>query len=139
MTVIPLPNIPLDYDSVPPPEDGPEAAEEHFRNYYERQRRFRGGIPPESMATNNKQQDPQKKRKANPQYGRDVDTTKEEQFENENLEEGQEYCPVCKKPNCPGAMDACKHFMGNCWDGDIIWESDLISALQDYRRQSTIL
>jgi hypothetical protein len=32
-----------------------------------------------------------------------------------------ERCPICDRANDPGADDACAHFFGRYWDGDVIW------------------
>ena len=36
-------------------------------------------------------------------------------------EEAVEQCPICGRRNNPGACDACVHFFGSYWDGEIIW------------------
>jgi hypothetical protein len=38
--------------------------------------------------------------------------------------EADERCPICERPNAPGACDSCEHFFGCCWDGEIIWSSE---------------
>lgn len=52
-----------------------------------------------------------------------------------------ERCPICDRANDPGADDACAHFFGRYWDGDVIWSegfeafadawSELASAIAD--------
>ena len=45
--------------------------------------------------------------------------------DDEDLEEGFEHCPICRRLNCPGAEDHCEHFFGAYWDGEIIWSNGL--------------
>lgn len=57
--------------------------------------------------------------------GEQLDDAEEDDDEGEReLEEGEEYCPICERLNFPGAMDACEHYFGNCWDGEIMWSND---------------
>jgi len=39
-----------------------------------------------------------------------------------NGNEARERCPICNRPNSPGACDTCEHYFAAYWDGDIIWE-----------------
>ena len=45
----------------------------------------------------------------------------EERGDNEELEGGEEHCPICDRLNNPGAADACEHYFGTIWDGGIMW------------------
>ncbi len=49
--------------------------------------------------------------------------------DDDDLEEGFERCPICRRLNCPGAGDHCDHFFGAYWDGEIIW-SDRLPAFE---------
>jgi hypothetical protein len=54
----------------------------------------------------------------------------EEECDDQDLEEGFERCPICKRLNNPGAVDHCEHFFGAYWDGEIIW-SDRVAAFEE--------
>ena len=56
--------------------------------------------------------------------GDEGDDADEEEGERE-LEEGEEYCPICERRNSPGACETCEHYFGNCWDGLILWSRDV--------------
>jgi hypothetical protein len=46
------------------------------------------------------------------------------------LEEGEEYCPVCKKINNPGAVKFnCSHFIALQFEGELHWSHPLIDEL----------
>jgi len=45
-------------------------------------------------------------------------------------DEGTEPCPVCEKPNNPGACITCKHYLGMYSDGEVIW-SDRFEGFSD--------
>jgi hypothetical protein len=47
------------------------------------------------------------------------------------LEEGQEYCPICGRLNLPGASDTCGHHVALVWDAQITSEIDEMRALID--------
>ncbi|MBC2836519.1 hypothetical protein [Paragemmobacter straminiformis] len=47
----------------------------------------------------------------------------------EELEEGQDICPVCRTLVWPGAMDYCQHYLWTRWDGQIIWPSSEAEGL----------
>jgi hypothetical protein len=51
-----------------------------------------------------------------------IDTTDPDDPRTPNGEEAVEKCPICNRWNSPGACDACEHFFGSYWDGDIIWD-----------------
>lgn len=59
--------------------------------------------------------------------GDEGDDADEEEGERE-LEEGEEYCPICERRNFPGACETCEHYFGNCWDGEIMWARKLFSS-----------
>jgi len=42
----------------------------------------------------------------------------------EELEEGQEICPICGEINLPGACETCGHYVGMLWDGFPTWQVD---------------
>lgn len=44
--------------------------------------------------------------------------------------DGIEPCPVCQKPNNPGACETCEHYFGMYSDGDVIW-SDRFDVFSD--------
>jgi hypothetical protein len=48
------------------------------------------------------------------------DNDESQELKTPNGEEATETCPICDRPNNPGACDHCGHFWGACWDGDII-------------------
>ena len=37
--------------------------------------------------------------------------------------DGTEPCPVCQKPNNPGACETCEHYFGMYSDGDVIGQT----------------
>ncbi len=45
-------------------------------------------------------------------------------------DEGTEPCPVCEKPNNPGACETCQHYFGMYSDGEVIW-SDRFDRFSD--------
>lgn len=56
--------------------------------------------------------------------------------DDEEMEDGEEPCPVCGKVIWPGAMVFCEHYIWTRWDGELIWEIDearkLIDAASDF-------
>ena len=48
----------------------------------------------------------------------------------EDLEDGQERCPVCGLVICPGAMEFCPHYLWSIWDGQLIWEIETAAELK---------
>jgi hypothetical protein len=48
----------------------------------------------------------------------------DEQDDSDDSADGVERCPICDRANDPGADDACAHFFGRLWDGDVLWSDD---------------
>lgn len=52
-----------------------------------------------------------------------------------DLEQGEEYCPVCGRISFPGACKPCRHYVGGVWDGQIIHKTrhleNLVNAWQE--------
>lgn len=46
-----------------------------------------------------------------------------------DLGEGQEICPICNEVISPGAMQFCQHYLWTRWDGEVIWEIQSASHL----------
>jgi len=39
----------------------------------------------------------------------------------DELEDGEEFCPICRRLNQPGADDTCEHYLGTAWDSTLMW------------------
>jgi hypothetical protein len=50
-----------------------------------------------------------------------------------NGNEARERCPICNRPNAPGACDACNHYYAAYWDGELMWEVD--ESLENFHKE----
>jgi hypothetical protein len=55
-----------------------------------------------------------------------------------NGEKAVEQCPICGRLNNPGACDACVHFFGSYWDGEIIWSDQFNDFSEVWRALGTV-
>jgi len=50
-----------------------------------------------------------------------------------NGNEARERCPICNRPNSPGACDTCDHYYAAYWDGELTWEVD--DSLENFHKE----
>jgi hypothetical protein len=53
-----------------------------------------------------------------------IDTEDEGELITPEGNEARERCPICNRPNAPGACDTCNHYYAAYWDGELTWEVD---------------
>ena len=56
-------------------------------------------------------------------YDATRELTEDDGFQTPNGNEADEYCPVCRRLNAPGADDTCIHYLGCNSGGEAIWTS----------------
>ena len=50
-----------------------------------------------------------------------------------NGNEARDRCPICNRPNAPGAGDTCAHYYAAYWDGELTWEVD--DSLENFHKE----